>query len=119
MQEAIDYCTEHYGPRTFTQDKPFKIVQSTVFQFGGSASGNISQMGESYFSDQNLASPDKGADSAEVLAHEIIHQWWGLGVSLADMEDANWTDEGMTTYSTYRLMAELKGEEYALSLIHI
>ena len=113
MQEAIDYCTEHYGPRTFTQDKPFKIVQSTVFQFGGSASGNISQMGESYFSDQNLASPDKGADSAEVLAHEIIHQWWGLGVSLADMEDANWTDEGMTTYSTYRLMAELKGEEYA------
>ena len=48
-----------------------------------------------------------------MLAHEIIHQWWGLGVSLADMEDANWTDEGMTTYSTYRLMAELKGEEYA------
>lgn len=48
-----------------------------------------------------------------MLAHEIIHQWWGLGAILEDQENLYWTSEGITTYSTYRLMEELYGEEYA------
>ncbi len=113
MEDVVAYCTEHYGPRSFTQGEPFKIVQLTVFEFGGFASGNISGMGEVFFSDHNLSDADKGAASAEVLAHEIIHQWWGLGASLSDMTDPYWSDEGITTYTTYRLMCELMGEDYA------
>ena len=114
MEQAILYCTEHYGPRTgFTQDEPFKIVQLTGFLFGGFANYNISGMGESYFSDNNLQDPEKGASSAEVLAHEIIHQWWGLGATLADPDDPDWSDEGITVYTTYRLMRKLMGQEYA------
>ena len=48
-----------------------------------------------------------------MLAHEIIHQWWGLGVMLEDPEDPYWSSEGITVYTTYRLMKELKGEDYA------
>lgn len=113
MEQAVAYCAAHYGPRSFTQDKPFRIVQLTAFEFGGFANRNISGMGESYFSDENLSDPDKGAGSAEILAHEIIHQWWGLGATLYDPEDEDWSDEGITVYTTYRLMAERMGEEYA------
>lgn len=113
MEQVIAYCTAHYGPRSFTDDKPFKIIQTTVFDFGGFASGNLSGMGEVYFSDVNLRDPDKGAASAEVLAHEIVHQWWGLGASLLDPEQEYWTDEGITTYTTYRILRTLRGEEYA------
>lgn len=113
MEQAVAYCTAHYGPRSFTAEEPFKIVQLTAFEFGGFASGNISGMGETYFSDSNLQDPDKGAASAEVLAHEIIHQWWGLGASLSDPGDPLWSDEGITTYTTYRLMSEVMGEAYA------
>lgn len=113
MEQAIAYCTSHYGPRSFTEDKPFKIVQLTAFQFGGFANRSISGMGETYFSDENLNNPDKGPASAEVLAHEIIHQWWGLGATLYDPEDEDWNDEGITVYTTYRLMSEIMGEDYA------
>ncbi len=113
MEAAVAYCTEHYGPRTFEQGKPFKILQLTEFQFGGFASGNISATMEESFTVENLQDKEKGASGAEVLAHEIIHQWWGLGVMLTDLEDPYWTSEGLTTYSTYRLMEERYGEDYA------
>lgn len=113
MERVIEYCAGHYGPRTFTAKEPFKIVQMTVFSFGGFANNNISGMGETYFSDRNLRDPEKGAASAEVLAHEIVHQWWGLGAGLMDPEDMYWSDEGITTYTTYRIMCEQKGKEYA------
>ena len=70
-------------------------------------------MGETYFSDANLSDKQKGASSAEVLAHEIVHQWWGLSAQCMDMENADWTDEGITVYTTYRMMKEKYGEEYA------
>ncbi|WP_312939540.1 hypothetical protein [Oscillibacter sp.] len=112
MEQAVQYCTEHYGAKG-NSDGAFQIVQTTAFNFGGFAVGNISGMGESYFSDDNLNDPDKGPDSAEILAHEIIHQWWGLSAQLMDMEDSAWNSEGITVYTTYRLMCRIKGEEYA------
>ncbi len=113
MESAIRYCTEHYGPRSFTADRPFKILQDSVFTFGGAAWSTLSVMGESYFSSENLSDPEKGPSSAEVLAHEITHQWWGLGASMMDYSQPYWTDEGITTYTSYRLIKELKGEAYA------
>lgn len=113
MEKVISYCTQHYGPRSFTEDMPFKIIQLTVFEFGGFANSNISGMGEIYFTDQNLNDAEKGAASAEVLVHEIVHQWWGLGASLMDPADIFWSDEGITTYTTYRILKEIMGAEYA------
>ena len=113
MEAAVTYCTEHYGPRSFTADKPFKIIQGTEFLFGGFAKYNVSAILEDSFTVKNMEDRDKGASGAEVLAHEIIHQWWGLGAMFLDLEDPDWTSEGMTTYSTYRLMEKLYGEDYA------
>ena len=113
IEAAITYCTEHYGSRSFEQGKPFKIIQCTEFMFGGYAASNTSGVLEESFTVKNLQDTDKGASGVEVLAHEIIHQWWGLGVMLEDQENLYWTSEGITTYSTYRLMEELYGEEYA------
>lgn len=63
------------------EDRPFKIIQTTEFLFGGFAKQNISVISEASFTANNLSNPEKGASGAEVLAHEIIHQWWGLGAS--------------------------------------
>lgn len=38
----------------------------------------------------------------EILAHEIIHQWWGLNRMIWENPDTpEWTSEGLTVYSTY------------------
>lgn len=113
MEAAVSYCTAHYGPRTFEEGKPFKILQLTEFEFGGFASGNLSGTLEESFTVKNLQDKEKGASGAEVLAHEIIHQWWGLGIMVQDPEDPYWTSEGITVYATYRLMEELYGPDYA------
>jgi len=81
--------------------------------FGGFARDNISAISEDSFTAINLQNKDIGASGAEVLAHEIIHQWWGLGVMLMDPEDLYWSSEGITTYTTYRLMKQLYGDKYA------
>lgn len=69
-------------------------------------------MGEIYFSKENLSNPSKGASAAEVIAHEIIHQWWGVHSYLMDMENTDWSSEGLTVYTTYRMMKEKYGEAY-------
>ncbi len=113
MESAIRYCTEKYGARAFTEDRPFKIIQGTILMFGGFARDNISAISEDSFTAINLQNKDIGASGAEVLAHEIIHQWWGLGVMLMDPEDLYWSSEGIATYTTYRLMKQLYGDKYA------
>ncbi len=113
MEQTIKYCTEHFGRLPFSTERPLKLVQVTAFMHGGQAFDNFSTMGETYFSDENLDDPQKGASSAEVLAHEIAHQWWGLSTQLTDMEEANWSDEGVTVYVTYRMAKEFYGEDYA------
>lgn len=112
MEGAVAYCTKQYGAKA-NAEQGFKIVQLPAFIFGGYAVEGLSGMGESYFSDQNLNNTEKGSNSAEILAHEIIHQWWGLSAMLMDMEDTNWNEEGITVYSTYRFMRERMGEAYA------
>lgn len=113
IESTIDYCTRNYGPRSFEEGKPFKLIQCPEFMFGGFASQNVSGMLEESFSVPNLRDTEKGSSGAEVLAHEIIHQWWGLSAMFMDAEEPYWTSEGLTTYSTYRLAEALYGEDYA------
>lgn len=88
-----------------------KLIQTTAYEQGGGAFRNISTMGETYFSEENLGDTDKGASNAEVLAHEIAHQWWGLSANFE--VEGYWSSEGVTVYTTYRLMKEKFGEAYA------
>ncbi len=112
MAEVVEYCTAHYGPLPYGQDLPLKIIQTSAYLMGGGAYGNFSVMGESFFSDVHLNNPNslEGATSSEVLAHEIIHQWWGLSASVLD--EKPWSSEGLTVYTTYRMMKEKFGEAY-------
>ena len=115
LKEVFQYCTAHYGALNFYDEKNrLKIIQVTAFQWGGYAAGGASVIDENSFNEQNLSDRLKGGQSSEVMAHEIIHQWWGLGRMFeAESPWDEWTSEGLTVYSTYRLMKSLYGEDYA------
>ncbi len=117
LKDVFEYCSRHYGPNPHLKGQiPFKLVELTAFEMGGFAGNGISVMGETSFSEDGLKDPMKGASGSEVMAHEIIHQWWGLGRGFTyDAEEAEegWSAEGITVYSTYRLMKEKYGAEYA------
>ncbi|HET9371244.1 MAG TPA: M1 family metallopeptidase, partial [Vicinamibacterales bacterium] len=49
--------------------------------------------------------PPRSLDPEDVVVHEVGHQFWYGVVATNEFEDA-WMDEGLTTYSTARVLAE-------------
>lgn len=118
LREVLDFCSEKYGLIRVSVDQKLTLLQLSATMFGGYASSGMSVFGETTFAEDTLNDPWRGASGQEVMAHEIVHQWWGgLGVGFEgeyDLAgDPEWTSEGFTVYTTYRIMKEKFGEQYA------
>ena len=113
VKAVVDYCTEHYGTLSFGTGETLKLIQSRVAG-GGYAVGGASLLDEADFTIANLGDTNKGAVPGETFIHELVHQWWGLG-NMFDTVDSTspWSAEGLTVYTTYRIVKELYGEAYA------
>lgn len=113
VKSVVDYCTEHYGPLSFGTGETLKLIQSRVTG-GGYATNGASLLDEADFTADNLGNADKGGGAGEVMIHELVHQWWGLG-NMFDTSDSTspWSAEGLTVYTTYRIVKELYGDAYA------
>lgn len=111
VEAVVNYCTAHYGALSFGGDS-LKLIQSRVAG-GGYASDGASLLDEADFAALNLKNSDKGAAAGEVMIHELVHQWWGLGNMFDPAGDDAWSAEGLTVYTTYRIAKALYGEEYA------
>lgn len=48
-----------------------------------------------------------------VLAHELAHQWWGVGIGV-DLDAENWLSEGLAQYMAIRWFEEVYGEDGGL-----
>lgn len=79
---------------------------------GGYAVTGVSTWFETILTPDTLRDTDKGASATEVFIHEMIHQWWG-GLGLSCTNEELWSPEGLTVYSTYRLVKEKYGALYA------
>lgn len=114
VKAVVDYCAQHYGlPAAFGTSGSLKLIQSRV-RGGGYAVDGASLLDEADFTAANLADVEKGGGAGEVMIHELVHQWWGLG-RMFDLDDPTspWSAEGLTVYTTYRIVRELYGEAYA------
>ena len=113
VKAVVDYCTEHYGPLSFGTGGTLKLIQSRVTG-GGYATNGASLLDEADFTADNLSDTGKGGGAGEVMIHELVHQWWGLG-NMFDTADGTtpWSAEGLTVYTTYRIVKELYGQAYA------
>ena len=111
VRTVAGYCTEHYGPLSFEAGGTLKLIQSRVAG-GGYASDGASLLDEADFTAVNLSDDGKGAVPGEVMIHELVHQWWGLG-NMFDVAAGPWSAEGLTVYTTYRIVKDLYDEDYA------
>src|SRR5699024_9758796 len=105
--------TAHYGPLYVSAGGSLKLIQSRV-SGGGYAVDGASLLDEADFTAANLSDTAKGGGAGEVMIHELVHQWWGLG-NMFDTSgpDSPWSAEGLTVYTSYRIAKELYGEAYA------
>lgn len=112
VQDVFTYCGEHYGNLEWAENGRMLLQQRSAMFSGGIASSGVSQWFETVLSPDTLNDLDKGSSATEVFIHEMVHQWWG-GFGLHCTNEELWTDEGLTVYSTYRIVKELYGDLYA------
>lgn len=112
IKDVFNYCTSHYGASGYTDENRLLLLQRSSMLGGGSAGTGYSEWFEVVLSPETLSDPSKGADATAVFIHEMIHQWWGdYGLKCTD--DGLWSAEGLTVYSTYRLVKDKYGSLYA------
>ena len=113
VRDVVEYCAAHYGTLSFGSGETLKLIQSRIAG-GGYAAGGASLLDESDFTAANLNRAEKGSGDSEVMIHELVHQWWGLGNMFdASDESSLWSAEGLTVYTTYRIVKERYGPSYA------
>ncbi len=117
IRDAVDFFADVYGELPY-KDKGLSIVELGAELAGGFAKGNTSLVGEVIFlKDGFRPSADnpmpEGGSSADVLVHEIAHQWWGVNTMILPSMGSPWSSEGLTCYSTYLFAKHKYGEAYA------
>ncbi len=112
IKDVFQYCTSHYGATSYTEQNRLLLMQRSWVLFGGGAGMGFCEWFETVLSPATLSDPMKGADATEVFIHEMVHQWWGA-YGLVCGNDGLWSEEGLTVYSTYRLVKEKYGALYA------
>ncbi len=104
--DILAFHSEHFGPYA---SKRLVIVENpTAGLYGMGASGMI-LVGTSNYRLKDV--PAQGALERfldYLMAHEIAHLWWGIGVGV-DFNAENWLSEGFAEYLSYTYFEEKYG----------
>ncbi len=106
VAEILDYYSERYGEY---QHKRFVLIDAPVAGFWGMAADGFTAIGDSAFAEKDLGVPGLSDRLIEwLLAHELAHQWFGIGVG-ADFNAENWLSEGFAQYLSVSYFEEKYG----------
>ncbi len=104
--EALGFYEAHFGEYAF---KRLALVENPGSGLYAFAADGIIFIGSDFFRLKDLPVPgflDRLLDF--VIAHEIAHQWWGIGIGV-DYNAENWLSESFAQYLSVRYFEEKYG----------
>lgn len=110
--ESAEFALKYFN-RFFTVKYPFEKLD--IVAVPDFSAGAMENTGAIFFREQFLAVGKDGAtterrkQTAQYVAHEIAHQWFGNLVTMQWWDDI-WLNEGFATWMEYRPMQEWKPE---------
>lgn len=107
-REILSYYTDLLG--SYNHDH-LTIAQSPLSGHFGFASSGLVMLGGSFFTQRNLGfSSILDRLTNYILAHEIAHQWYGIGVG-TNYNAQNWISEGFAEFLSVRYFEQQYGAE--------
>ncbi len=109
MKDAIDYCTQHFGPYPYKQ-----LTLAEIPQYKGAATAypgvifsaeNINFHGD--FSDSNKINYGYG-----ILVHEVAHQWWANKLAPVYQPGSPLLTETLAQYTEAMLVEQSVGKQF-------
>jgi hypothetical protein len=105
--EILSYYQTHFGPYDY---KRLVIVESSSDGYFGMTADGFIIMGSSFFFEKDLGVAGMLDRLTEyVLAHEIAHNWWGIGIGV-DLNAENFLSEAFADYLAITYFEEKYGE---------
>jgi len=93
--EILGYYAQNFG---YYKRKKLTFTQNPVSGFFGMAADGVISLGNSFFAEKDLALSNITNRLTEyIVAHEIAHQWFGIGVG-ANLNSQNWISEAFAEY---------------------
>ena len=93
--EILGFYSERFGEY---KRRKLTFTQNPVSGFFGMAADGVISLGNSFFEEKDLALSTITNRLAEyIIAHEIAHQWFGIGVGV-NMNSQNWISEAFAEY---------------------
>lgn len=93
--EILKFYSERFGSY---KRKKLTFTQNPVSGYFGMAADGVISLGNSFFEEKDLALSTITNRLAEyIVAHEIAHQWFGIGVG-ANLNSQNWISEAFAEY---------------------
>jgi hypothetical protein len=93
--EILNYYSEKFGSYG---RKQLTFAQSPRSGYFGMAADGLIVLGDSFFAEKDLAlSTIANRQSEYLIAHEVAHQWFGIGVG-ADLHSQNWISEAFSEF---------------------
>ncbi len=106
--EILEYFEERYGPYPFER---LLLVEHPTDRGMAFAADGVAFMPSWLFRRSDLTAPGTLSRLGQfVLAHEIAHQWWGIGVGV-DLDAENWLSEGFAQYAAMRWFEDRYGAQ--------
>lgn len=97
--EILTFYSEKFGD--YNRER-LTFVQSPKSGYFGMAADGLIVLGGSFFTEKELAlSTITNRLSEYLIAHEIAHQWFGIGVG-ADVNSQNWISEAFAEFLSLR-----------------
>lgn len=97
--EILNFYSERFGE--YKREK-LTFAQSPKSGYFGMAADGLIVLGGSFFTEKELAlSTITNRLSEYLIAHEIAHQWFGIGVG-ADLNSQNWISEAFAEFLSLR-----------------
>jgi ABC-2 type transport system permease protein len=116
IKDAMDYCTENFGPYPLSQ---FVLAEIPQYRGAATAYPGLVFSAEKLNFLSNYTDPNKVNQAYAITVHEVAHQWWANKLSPANVVGMDMLTESLAKYTEAVLIERAFGKMYLTNYLRL